>query len=247
MNNQLQVINHNGFRVLTTAQLADSFNADSTVISNNFNRNRERYTEGKHFFLLEGSNLKRFKTIHQNDDSSNRINRLYLWTEKGAWMHAKSLNTDRAWDAYEILVDDYYSVKETQYSSQVLDKDAALAIVLRKTADMMVQFPEIESRLERVENNTTINYGQQRQLAQEANRVVISVLGGSDSASYRDRSLRNKTYSALWRDHKDYFQTNSMRDTLVKDFDRALDRVSAWAPQGRLLREIEEANRQLAF
>lgn len=106
---------------------------------------------------------------------------------------------------------------------------------------------EFDQRLSHVENNTTINYGQQRQLAQAGNQVVISILGGSDSASYRNRSLRNKTYSALWRDHKDYFQTNSMRDTLVKDFDKALERVNAWAPQGRLLREIEEANQQLTF
>ncbi|RPK29838.1 ORF6C domain-containing protein [Paenibacillus xylanexedens] len=137
--------------------------------------------------------------------------------------------------------------KTGQYSVQALDKDAALAIALRKTADVMEQLPQIESRLERIENNTTIDYGQQRQLTQRANEVVVSVLGGLDSPSYRNNSLRSKTYSALWRDHKDYFQTNSMRDTLIKDFDRALDRVAGWYPQGRLLREIEDKNRQLVF
>ncbi|WP_340014688.1 ORF6C domain-containing protein [Paenibacillus sp. FSL K6-1318] len=106
---------------------------------------------------------------------------------------------------------------------------------------------EFDQRLHRIENNTTIDYGQQRQLTQRANEVVVSVLGGVDSPSYRNNSLRSKTYSALWRDHKDYFQTNSMRDTLIKDFDRALDRVADWYPQGRLLREIEDKNRQLVF
>jgi len=77
---------------------------------------------------------------------------------------------------------------------------------------------EFDARLHRIEDNTTINYGQQRQLTQQANEVVVSVLGGVDSPSYRNNSLRSKTYSALWRDHKDYFQTNSMRDTLVKGF-----------------------------
>jgi phage antirepressor YoqD-like protein len=32
-------------------------------------------------------------------------------------MHAKSLNTDKAWDAYEMLVDDYYSLKEKNINS----------------------------------------------------------------------------------------------------------------------------------
>ncbi|SLJ98380.1 MULTISPECIES: ORF6C domain-containing protein [unclassified Paenibacillus] len=137
--------------------------------------------------------------------------------------------------------------KTGQYSVQALDKDAALAIALRKTADVMEQLPQIQSRLERVENNTTINYGQQRRLAQIGNEVVLTTLGGADSSAYRNNSLRAKTYSALWRDHKDYFQINSMRDTLVKDFDKALDRVSAWYPQGLLLREIENMNRQMAL
>jgi len=150
----------------------------------------------------------------------------------------------KRWITHEVIP----SIRQTgQYSLQAMDKDAALAVVLRKTADMMVQFPEIESRLERIENNTTIDYGQQRRLTQQANEVVVSILGGVDSPAYRNNSLRSKTYSALWRDFKDYFETNSMRDTLVKDFDRALDRVSAWYPQGRLLREIENSNRQMAL
>lgn len=33
-------------------------------------------------------------------------------------MHAKSLNTDEAWDAYEMLVDDYYRVKAIQSAPQ---------------------------------------------------------------------------------------------------------------------------------
>ena len=37
---------------------------------------------------------------------------LYLWTEKGALLHAKSLNTDKAWEVYDYLVDFYFRVKE---------------------------------------------------------------------------------------------------------------------------------------
>lgn len=100
-------------RVLTSSQLAEAYETDTANISNNFNRNKDRYTEGKHFFLIEGDTLKKFKlTTHQNDESSIRVNKLYLWTEKGAWLHAKSLNTDRAWEAYETLVDDYYRVMD---------------------------------------------------------------------------------------------------------------------------------------
>jgi hypothetical protein len=122
---QLRPIEHQKQRILTTQQIAEAYGADAKIVLRNFNRNKDRYTEGKHYFLLEGDVLKQFKTNYlqetssqfdvsseetatQNEDSLKGVNKLYLWTEKGALMHAKSLNTDKAWDAYELLVDDYY-------------------------------------------------------------------------------------------------------------------------------------------
>lgn len=109
--NQLQIINHNGQRVLTTTQLAESYGTEVQILTNNFNRNKARYKEGKHYIALEGQEKRDFLNLHQNDLGSKNASVLYLWTEKGAWMHAKSLNTDQAWEAYEILVDEYYRVK----------------------------------------------------------------------------------------------------------------------------------------
>lgn len=110
--NQLQIIEQSGARVLTTQQLAESYGTDSTRIKQNFNENTKRYTEGKHFLYLVGENLKRFKNEVGNSDLVGKnASSLYLWSEKGAWLHAKSLNTDEAWEAYEMLVDDYYRIK----------------------------------------------------------------------------------------------------------------------------------------
>ena len=90
---ELQVTEFKNIRVLTTQQIAEAYEADSKTISNNFNRNKDRYIEGKHYICLEGEVLKEFKTNHHFDESS-KINKLYLWTEKGALLHDKSLNTD---------------------------------------------------------------------------------------------------------------------------------------------------------
>lgn len=105
--NELQITEYKNIRVLTTQQIAEAYGSDTRVISNNFNRNKDRYVEGKHYICLEGDELKDFKTNHQFDESS-RINKLYLWTEKGAFLHAKSLNTDMAWEVYDRLVDNYF-------------------------------------------------------------------------------------------------------------------------------------------
>jgi len=105
------IIEHQNQRILTTAQLATAYGTDEKRISENFVNNKDRYTEGKHFYSLSGEQLKAFKEgSPQIAEYLKYAPSVYLWTEKGAWLHAKSLNTDRAWEAYEKLVDDYFRV-----------------------------------------------------------------------------------------------------------------------------------------
>ncbi|WP_110933791.1 ORF6C domain-containing protein [Paenibacillus bouchesdurhonensis] len=237
--NKLRVINHKDQRVLTTAQLAETFGTENKIITNNFSRNKDRYTAGKHYFELRGQELDDFKGSHQFDTNLKFAPVVYLWTEKGAWMHAKSLNTDQAWEAYEMLVDDYYRIKSNPYEQLSQELQAIFLLDQRTQA--------FEVRVTRLENNTTIDYGQQNDLQLLANKVVVSMLGGKESPAYLNKTIRGETYSALWRDFKGYFNTNSYKNTLVKDFDKAKEYVSSWRPHGKLLRDIEQANSQLAF
>lgn len=115
-NFQLSPIENEGKRVLTTAQLAEAYGTTNKVISDNFNNNKSRYTEGKHFYHLTGDELKTFKNYSENFGVvDKRTPSLYLWTEKGALLHAKSLNTDKAWEVYDYLVESYFT-KKTDYS-----------------------------------------------------------------------------------------------------------------------------------
>ena len=109
---ELKIVEYKNIRVLTTQQIAEAYKTDSQVITNNFNRNKERYHEGKHYICLTGDELREFRAKNQNDVLPN-ANKFYLWTEKGAFLHAKSLNTDKAWEVYDKLVDFYFGVKKT--------------------------------------------------------------------------------------------------------------------------------------
>lgn len=96
--NELQITELNGQRVLTTQQIAEGYGTKTRTIIDNFGNNKSRFMEGKHFFLLEGKELKDFKDSNENFGVvGNRAPKLYLWTEKGALLHAKSLGTDQAW------------------------------------------------------------------------------------------------------------------------------------------------------
>lgn len=93
--NELQKVEYNGTLVLTTQQIAEAYETEQQIVTNNFNRNKDRYIDGKYYICLKGDDLKNFRAKNQNDVLPN-ANKFYLWTKKGAFLHAKSLNTDTA-------------------------------------------------------------------------------------------------------------------------------------------------------
>ena len=109
---EMKIVEYSGIRVLTTRQVAKAYEVTTKKISNNFNANKKRYVEGKHYICLSGEEKRQFINRPEFQDSSNRAKYLYLWTELGALLLAKSMNTDTAWEAYERLVDFYFRAKE---------------------------------------------------------------------------------------------------------------------------------------
>ena len=109
--NELTVLEHNDIRVMTTEQLAEAYGCDVQHIKQNFNNNKERFTEGKHYFRLEGAELKSFKRQVENFDLpvSKFASAMYLWTKRGAARHSKMLGTERAWDVFDELEESYFN------------------------------------------------------------------------------------------------------------------------------------------
>ncbi len=108
-----KIVEVKGIRVLTTHQIAESYDVKEIQISQNFKNNRQRFLEGKHYISLSGDELRAFKNqLEKIEVVKSRTSHLYLWTEKGALLHAKSLNTDKAWQVYDYLVDFYFRAKD---------------------------------------------------------------------------------------------------------------------------------------
>ena len=109
--NELTILEHNNIRVMTTEQLAGAYGCDAQHIKQNFNNNKERFTEGKHYFRLEGADLKSFKKQVENFDLpvSKFASAMYLWTKRGAARHSKMLGTERAWDVFDELEESYFN------------------------------------------------------------------------------------------------------------------------------------------
>lgn len=158
--NEMDVVEYNNIRVLTTKQLAEAYGTDGKTISQNFNRNKSRYIKEKHFICLSGREKTDFVNYHQFEDGSNKAKYLYLWTEKGALLHAKSLNTDTAWEVYDRLVDNYFRGKEgVQQLSINQDVPVTIQQYMERQQNLMEELVEmnrsISSRLSVLESGNS--------------------------------------------------------------------------------------------
>lgn len=109
-NMNVAVVEYNNERVLTTEQVSDGFECESKQIKQNYNNNKERFIEGKHFYKLEGDELRNFKHRVENFDLVGKnANILYLWTKRGVARHSKMLGTDRAWEMFDCLEESYFN------------------------------------------------------------------------------------------------------------------------------------------
>lgn len=146
----LQIIEYRAQRVVTTEQLAAGYGATEQMITNNFNRNKSRFVEGKHYFKLSGEEVEILRNSFRGVQISNKARSLTLWTERGAANHAKMLETDQAWGYHEDLVEFYFTQRD---AIAVPSTQVALS---RKQLAMMVI--EAEERAEAVAlENKTLN------------------------------------------------------------------------------------------
>ena len=111
--------------ILTTEQLAQFYECDNRQIKQNFNNNAERFVEGKHYFKLEGEELNKLRVENFDLQISSMTRILYLWTKRGAARHAKMLTTEKAWQVFEELEENYFNNHKEQIgvSAQVKPSD----------------------------------------------------------------------------------------------------------------------------
>ncbi|MGM7684666.1 ORF6N domain-containing protein [Cytobacillus sp. Hm23] len=225
--NKTLIIEQSGQRLLTSEILAEQYGATIKMLNNNFANNQQRFIEDKHFILLSGGELRSFKREYEILGIAPNLNKLYLWTEKGAWLHAKSLNTDKAWEAYEMLVDDYYRVK---HQTKLLSEREQLLTSVKLTLENSEKVDQLGSKVKqleyKVEEQVTLDSGQQRRVQKAVGAKVYELT--------IDKEGRKDLFRELHRDIKDRFGVASYRDLKRKELAAAIKYIEAWIPKKRV-------------
>lgn len=100
-----------------------------------------------------------------------------------------------------------------------------------------------ESRIENLENNMTIDYGQQMVLQDAVNKTVVECLGGKDSEAYRE--ISKKVFAECNRDLKHRFQVNARNNVQKLRFEEAVEYAKNWRPCTNTQIMIKDCNAQV--
>ncbi len=100
-----------------------------------------------------------------------------------------------------------------------------------------------ESRIENLENNMTIDYGQQIVLQDAVNKTVVECLGGKGSEAYRE--ISKKVFSECNRDLKHRFQVNARNNVPKLRFEEAVEYAKNWRPCTNTQIMIKDCNAQV--
>lgn len=195
--NELVPIEMQNQRVLLTSQLAECYGTTERRISENFNRNLNRYIIGKHFYCLEGEEKREFINHTQIADSLKNAPKIYLWTERGALLHAKSLNTDRAWEVYDKLVETYFCVKEKRISFESLSPELKMFksifdSVAKTQIEQQQQAKALQATNQRIDNIGDIISLDTNSWREDTRKLIVRIaqkMGGNEYISDVQREI----------------------------------------------------------
>lgn len=217
-----------GIKVLTTRQLAEAYETERKVINNNYLRNKDKFILGKHYIAVEGDEMRHLRTSPQFEGELKKVSKAYFWTEKGALLHAKSLNTDKAWQVYDYLVDFYFRAKE-QEPEIPPKKEVVPTQTKTEPVKNKVAIPHMEEPIFVFKNLLALADEQGITLKLQDLRKFDSILCGKNVAIRKQQLFEKVVYEAAY-ELAHYFihydQGDMIKSPLQKDYDAQAERAA---------------------
>lgn len=226
--------------VITTAQLAEVYGTTTDNINKNFFQNKDRFEAGKHYVFLAGEELKEFKNhLTFKGVVGKTASQLYLWTRRGASRHCKILGTDKAWEQFDYLEDNYF---EKQPKTIPLTTAQQIQLLAQGNVELNQRVDTLTDRMDKFEEELPLFPDDADELSHAVKKRVVEILGGKGSNAYHNKSISQKAFVDAYWNLKHNFDVSSYKRIKRSQKKIALQIAKAYQPPVFLTELIKDCN-----
>lgn len=160
-------------------------------------------------------------------NSQNKLQPCYQLTKIGCDMVANKLTGEKGILFTATYVTRFEELEKAANAPRVLSKDeqlkASMRLSLETSEEVEILKEDVAELKDKVENQITLDYGEQRGLQKAVARKVYEL--------EVHEQLRPKLFREIYREIKDRFGVASYKDVKRKDLQAAVNYVNAWIPR----------------
>ena len=173
-------------------------------------------------------------------DSYGRDRRIYYMNRDGFSLLAMGFTGKKALQFKLKYIDAFNQMEKQLQQQKPLSLPEQIQLIAKGYENLSADVEDIKNRMG-LPSNMALAFSKKR------NAKIINVLGGKKSNAYRNKTIRAKTYRALFSSYRETFDQDRYNDLPMKDFDKAVDFVNNWYPPFELQQQIKMVNAQLAI
>ena len=239
---ELQVLNNS--KTLDSREVAEMLGKSHGAVMKDIQGSKDGNSIGIIPVLLKSNfDLSDYFIESSYKDGSGKTNKCYLVTKMGCEMLGNKLQGEKGILFTAKYVKAFNKMEQAIQSPKKLTVIEQLKLQNEAILDVDKKVDVVIEEVEGLKNNTTINYGQQQVINKTAKKRVVDVLGGKYTKAYKE--LSGKVFASFWNDYRKVMQAATYRDTLVKDYEKALKYIEGWKPNRDLELMIIGCNAQI--
>ncbi|QKE74741.1 Rha family transcriptional regulator [Arthrobacter citreus] len=216
----IQVVSHNGLNVISSVEIAEMVGKDHSDLM----KSVRKYIETLHSANLPSEN---FFLASEYQNSRNQKQPCFLLSKKGCDMVANKMTGEKGILFTAAYVDKFYEMEKS--ITQQLPPMTPLQMINTISTEMMKQDERLNSLEDKVNNQLTLDFGQQRCVQNAKNKRVYQLWNnGKINTDILDTV--QKVHAAIGRDLKNAFAVNSFRDIRKHEYEEAINYINAWRP-----------------
>jgi len=158
-NNELEIKEYNGERVVTNFEIAKLHNKTVKAVTQQFERNKKHLILDEDYYVVPKENSKVTGCDFKKYFTSNRQKELILFTQSGYLMLVKSFMDDLSWKVQREIVNTYFKMKQLSQKNELqpisrneIQSLDVLELMIKEMKKEKERVDGIEDKLDKIVN-----------------------------------------------------------------------------------------------